>query len=84
MARPQGTGVQALRIVRILRRLDSGDKIPFSRTANEMGISERTLHRDVRLLRDAGEIISQHHDKFWLIKPKTLVEVSDAEEHNES
>lgn len=83
MARPQGTGVQALRIVIILRRLDKGDRLPFTSTANEMGVSERTLHRDVRLLREAGENIVRRGDKFWLVKPKTLVEVFDAEEHNE-
>lgn len=83
MARPQGTGVQALRIVRILRRLDSAEKLLFTNTANEMGVSERTLHRDVRLLRDAGENITFRDNKFWLVKPRTLVEIFDAEEHNE-
>lgn len=83
MGRPNGVGAQAYRIVRILRRLDSGDRLPFIGTANEMGISERTLHRDIRLLRDVGEKILHLGDKFWLVKPKTLVEVFDAEEPDE-
>lgn len=83
MGRPNGVGVQAYRIVRILRRLDSGDRLPFIGTANEMGISERTLHRDVRLLRAAGENIVRRGDKFWLTQPKTLVEVFDAEAPDE-
>jgi len=66
MGRPKGASQQTLRAIRLLRRLDRGERICLYRTAEELGVSDRTLSRDIRVLREAGEKVVRRGDKFWI------------------
>ena len=66
MGRPKGASQQTLRAIRILRRLDRGERLCLYGTAEELGVSDRTLSRDIRVLREAGEKVIRRGDKFWL------------------
>lgn len=66
MGRPKGASQQTLRVIRLLRRLDRGERICLYGTAEELGVSDRTLSRDIRVLREAGEKVVRRGDKFWI------------------
>jgi predicted DNA-binding transcriptional regulator YafY len=66
MGRPKGASQQTLRAIRLLRRLDRGERICLYGTAEELGVSDRTLSRDIRVLREAGEKVVRRGDKFWI------------------
>ncbi len=66
MGRPKGASQQTLRAIHILRRLDRGERLCLYGTAEELGVSDRTLSRDIRVLREAGEKVIRRGDKFWI------------------
>lgn len=66
MGRPKGASQQTLRAIRLLRRLDRGERLCLYGTAEELGVSDRTLSRDIRVLREAGEKVVRRGDKFWI------------------
>lgn len=57
MGRPRGLGEQAVRLLKLLRRLESGENLHLYRLSEEFLVSERTIRRDVRILQIAGETV---------------------------
>jgi predicted DNA-binding transcriptional regulator YafY len=68
--RPKGNGTQARRCIRLLRLLERESKVNLEEFAAELGVSERTIKRDIRVLIDAGEPVVRFYGatKGWQLR----------------
>lgn len=83
--RPSGAHTQAVRVVKIVRRLFNSEILHFDELAELLNVTERTLRRDLSAIRCAGLHIQVKQARFWLVKNKSLSEqVRDKRSLNES
>lgn len=66
--RKPGPATQAIRAVRLLRKLDTGQGFYVWRIAQILGVSPRTVRRDIDALRDAGEAVRVEGGRVFLEK----------------
>lgn len=66
VGRPAGTYTQAVRAVRILRRLYLNEILELSEVAEYLNVTERTIRRDLQAIQQGGVKIKRCVKKFWL------------------
>jgi predicted DNA-binding transcriptional regulator YafY len=66
VGRPAGSHTQAVRIVRILRRLYRNELLELSELAEYLGVTVRTLRRDLHAIQRGGVKLQRNGTKFWL------------------
>lgn len=74
VGRPAGAHTQAVRVVKILRRLYGGEVLQLDELADNLDVTERTIRRDLSAIRRGGLHIRMRKTKFWLVENKSLNE----------
>lgn len=67
IGRPAGSHTQAVRIVRILRRLYCNEILELSELAEYLDVTVRTLRRDLHAIQRGGVKIRRDGTRFWLV-----------------
>lgn len=65
MSKIAGSYTQAIRAVRMLRFLESGERVHMSVLVERFRVHERTIRRDIKMLRAAGEDVVCRVSTVW-------------------